>query len=146
MNKRNDAKRVMNGTWGEVWLEGNLIAEIYKFQAKDSYTRDNVPMCGSLMDGKKLTKIERTGSLGMYHVRSRMLRLIGDKIRAGNDPEFTIVSKLDDPDAYGAERIAFSGVKFADLTLMDWEAGVLGKIECPFTFQEYEFLDLVPEG
>lgn len=139
-------KRVMNGTWGEVWLEGQHIAEIYKFSAKDSYTRDNVQLCGSLRDGKKLMKIEGTGSLGMHKVNSRMLHMLEKTVKAGHDPEFTIISKIDDPDAYGQERIAFSGVQFNDLTLADWEVGVLGKVECPFTFMDYECLDKVQEG
>ena len=146
MSEKLKAKRVINGTWGEVWLEGQLIAEAYKFQAKDSFTRENVPMCGSLRDGKKLTKLEGTGSIGMHKVRSRMIRLLHDQVSAGKDPEFTLLAKLDDPDAYGAERVSFTGVQFDDLTLMDWEAGVLGKIETPFSFQNYELLDLIPEG
>lgn len=143
MPEKLSAKRVMNGTFGTVWLEGQRCAEVYKCQAKDSYTRENVAMCGSLRDGKKLSKLEGTGSLGMHKVSSRMITLMSEMVRAGRDPEFTIVSKLDDPDAYGAERIAFTGVQFDDLTLADWEAGVLGKIECPFSFMDYELIDTV---
>lgn len=138
-----DAKRVMNGTWGELWIEGVLAAEVYKVQAKESYSRENVPICGSLTDGKKLTKIERTGSIGMHHVNTRMAGLIANRIRAGEDPAYTLISKIDDPDALGAERVAFTGVRFDDLTLADWEAGVLGKIESPFSFEDYEILDSV---
>lgn len=75
-----DAKRVMNGTWGELWIDGILAAEVYKVQAKESYSRENVPICGSLTDGKKLTKIERTGSIGMHHVNTRMAGLIANRI------------------------------------------------------------------
>ena len=39
-----DAKRVMNGTWGELWIDGILAAEVYKVQAKESYSRENVPI------------------------------------------------------------------------------------------------------
>lgn len=139
------AKRVINGTFGELWLEGERVAECYKLQAKESYTRENVPMCGSLRDGKKLTKIESTGSIGFHKVNSRMARLIADQVRAGHDPRFTIMSKLDDPDAYGAERVSLTGVAFDDLTIADWEAGVLGKVECPFTYEDYEYIDMISE-
>lgn len=139
-------KRVINGTWGEVWLEGQYVAEVYKLEAKDSYTRENVALCGSLRDGKKLTKVEGTGSLGMHKVNSRIAKLLDDKVRAGYDPEFTIVSKLKDPDSYGEERVALTGVQFNDLTIANWEVGVLGKIECPFTFTDYEYLDRIQEA
>ena len=137
------AKRVINGTWGEIWLDGEYVAECYKFQAKDSYTHSDVAMAGRLRTGKKLTKIDGTGSVGMHKVNSRMALVVGEEIKAGKDPRFTILAKLADPDAYGAERIIFTGVAFDDLTLMDWEVGVNGTIEAPFTFDAYEFTDLI---
>ena len=137
------AKRVINGTWGEVWLDGDLVAECYKFQAKDSYTRDDVAMAGRLRSGKKLTKLEGTGSVGMHKINSRMAQVVGEEIKAGRDPHFTIMAKLADPDAYGAERVILTDVAFDDLTLMDWEVGVNGKIEAPFTFGDYEFTDMI---
>lgn len=143
MPEKIKAKRVINGTWGQLWFEGNLVGETYKLQAKDNYTREDVLLCGSLRPGKKLTKIDSTGTLGLFKVNSRMIQMIDEKVSAGNDPEFTLVSKLEDPDSYGAERVALTGVQFDDLTLADWEAGVLGKIECPFTFQNHEFLDKI---
>ena len=77
----------------------------------------------------------------MHKVTSRMALAIGENIRNGKDVRFTIVSKLKDPDAYGAERVVLSNVSFDDLTLADWEAKSVGKVECPFTITDYEFLD-----
>lgn len=139
----NSAKRVMNGTFGEVWLDSEYVGECYKFQAKETYTRERVAMAGKLTAGNKLTGIERTGSMSLHKVNSRMAQKIGNQVRAGNDPTFTIISKLDDPDAYGAERVSILGVKFDDLTIADWERATLGMIEAPFTFEEYEYLDEV---
>ena len=59
-------------------------------------------------------------------------------------PEGTIVSKLADPDSAGAERIAYYGVQFSDLTLADWQAATVGKITAPFTFTKFELLDAIP--
>ena len=140
------AKRIMSGTWGELWLDGELVAECYKFQAKDAYTRESVTQCGTLRQGKKLTQIEGTGTVGLRKVRSLMAQKIGTITAAGNDPRFTLISKVDDPDAYGAERIAFYGVAFDDMTWADWEAGVMGNVECPFTYEGCEPLTLVEGG
>ena len=137
------AKRVMSGTWGEVWLDGDFVGECYKFQAKDSYTRDKIVLGGKLRPGYKLNSIEGKGSMGLHKVSSRMAIKIGEALKAGNDPRFTVISKLDDPDAYGAERVSFTGVLFDDLTLADWEVATSGKIEAPFTYDDYEFLDKV---
>lgn len=135
------AKRVISGTWGEVWLDGDKVSECYGLQAKVSFNKEDIALCGQMASDKKVTSIECTGSLRMHKVTSRMALAIGENIRNGKDVRFTIVSKLKDPDAYGAERVVLSNVSFDDLTLADWEAKIVGKVECPFTFTDYEFLD-----
>ncbi len=139
-----NANRVMNGTWGEVWLDGgDPVAECYGMQAKVSFTKEDVKFCRQMATDKKVTGMTCTGSLKLHKVNSRMALAIGDKIKSGQDIRFTVMSNLADPDAYGAERIVLLNVSFDDLTLADWEVAVNGKIEAPFTFTEYEFLDSV---
>nr|WP_330372777.1 phage tail tube protein [Lachnoclostridium phytofermentans] len=64
-------------------------------------------------------------------------------MRLRKDIRFTIISKLDDPDAYGAERVVISNASFDDVTLADWEVAKKGSVEAPFTFTDYDFLDKV---
>ena len=137
------AKRVISGTWGEVWLDGDKVSECYGLQAKVSFNKEDIALCGQMASDKKVTSIECTGSLRMHKVTSRMALAIGENIRNGKDVRFTIVSKLKDPDAYGAERVVLRNVSFYDPTLADWEAKSVGKVECPFTFTDYEFLDVI---
>ena len=129
-----NAKRVISGTWGEVWLNGDYVAECYGLQVKIAYTKEDVPMCRQMFVDTKTTSVKGTGSLKMHKVNSRMVSVIGEQIVNGKDIRFTIVSKLDDPDAYGAERVSISNVSFDDLTVADWEAAKKGVIESPFTF------------
>ena len=42
-----------------------------------------------------------------------------------------------------SERIAFKNVVFDDLTLFDFEVGQLGSVEMPFTYEDYDLLDLI---
>ena len=137
------AKRVVSGTWGEVWLDGDKVSECYGLQAKASFNKEDIALCGQMASDKKVTSIDCTGSLRLHKVTSRMAQAIGENIRNGRDVRFTIVSKLKDPDAYGAERVVLRNVSFDDLTLADWEAKSVGKVECPFTFTDYEFLDVI---
>ena len=137
------AKRVISGTYGEVWLDGEYVGEAYGLQAKASFNKTEINRCRSMAVDTKITSIKYTGSLKMYKVNSRMAGLIIDKIRRGQDPRFTVISKLDDPDAYGAERIALKNVSFDDLTIADWEAARHGTIEAPFTFTDVEYLDMI---
>ncbi|WP_312643999.1 phage tail tube protein [Hydrogenoanaerobacterium sp.] len=137
------AKRAMSGTHGSVWLDNDLVSECYGLQAKGAFNKEDIPMCGSMGNDFKIKSVKYTGSLKLYKVNSRMAIKVGEAIRAGKDVRFNVISKLADPDAYGAERVSLKGVSFDDLTLADWEADVTGKVECPFTFTDFEYLDKV---
>lgn len=138
-----DAKRVISGTWGEVWLDDEQVGECYGLQAKYTFNKEEVVICGQMATDSKVKSTKGTGSLKLHKVNSRMSLLIGEKIRNGQDVRFTIISKLADPDSYGAERVAVKNVSFDELTLADWEGGNLGKVECPFTFTDHKFLDTI---
>ena len=129
----------MSGTWGEVWLDGDYVAECYGLQAKVSFNKEDVNLCGQMATDKKVKSISCTGSLKLHKVNSRMAIAIGDYVKNGKDLRFTVISKLDDPDAYGSERVVLRNVSFDDLTLADWEVATNGKVEAPFTFTDYDF-------
>lgn len=143
MGRIDSAKRVMNGTFTSVWLDSELVGEAYGLQAKMKFTKEKVQLCGQMATDSKMVAAEGTGSLKMRKVYSRMGALIGEKIRNGQDVRFELVSKIADPDAYGAERVCYKNVSFDDLTLSDFEAGKIANVEAPFTFTDYEYLDLV---
>lgn len=133
--------RVASGTWGEVWFDNEKLAEVYKFQSKATYTKEEITRCGIMTSDHKITKISLAGSVGMHKVNSRLAKVVGEQVMQGHDPRISIIGKLDDPDTNGADYILHEGVSFDDLTLMDWEAGVAGKIEAPFTFASYTYLE-----
>lgn len=138
-----EGKGIINGTWGEVWLDAEKVIEAYGIQAKLNFKKEDIRLCGQMGTDKKITGYDGTGSLKMYKVNSRMARSILKAIQEGKDVRFTIITKIADPDADGAERIALKGVSFDDLTLADWEAGTPGKTEAPFTFSKVEYLDMI---
>ena len=138
-----NGNRVISGTWGEVWLDGDYVSECYGLQAKVSFKKEDVNFCRQMAGDKKITGTNCTGSLKLYKVNSRMALAIGESIKRGQEPRFTVISKLADPDAFGAERVVIRNVSFDDLTLADWEVATSGKVESPFTFTDYEFLDSV---
>ena len=54
-----------------------------------------------------------------------------------------IIMRLEDPDALGAERVFLYGCKFNKATLMDWEAEKETEESYDFTFEDWDFLDLI---
>lgn len=140
-----DPNKAISGTYGEAWIDGEKFAEVFGLQAKMNKLKEDVPMCGVPNGvGKKLMGWEGTGSIRFHKINSRLLKKELDMLKQGKELVVTLVSKLADPSAYGAERIAISGVTFDDITLADWEANSVGQVEKPFTFSELpELLDII---
>lgn len=135
-------QRVISGTWGEVWVDGEPWAELSGFQAKFAFNKTDVNQCGEMAVGSKVTSIKGTGSISVNKVYTRNVSR-ADQLIAGRDVRATIVGKLADPDAYGAERVALYNVSFDDETIMDFQAGQVGKGTHPFTFTRREWLDVI---
>lgn len=136
------AKRVLSGTWGELWVDGEKIAECTACQGKVSKDKQTVNLCGQFMSDTKATSGSGTGSLTLYKVDSGFLQKEND-LQNGVDRRYTVISKLKDPDAWGAERVAFYNVSLDEMTLADWQAATVGTVTVPFTFSRYELLDLI---
>lgn len=138
-----DANRVINGTFGEVWLDGDKVSECYGLEAKVEIDKEEISICGKLGTDTKMMGYKGTGSLKLHKVNSRMMIKLSDQVKAGVNPRLQILSALKDPAAYGAERVLIKDAAFDDLTLANWEAKTKGEIESPFTFTDWELLDLI---
>lgn len=136
------AKRVISGTWGEVWVDGELIAECTACQLKYTKNKEKVGRCGEMVNDAKTVSLDGTGSITLHKVYSQFTTAI-DSILHGRDARVTIISNLADPDAYGAERVAAYNVSWDDETLADWAHGKLGTMTRPFTFTRHKFLDTI---
>ncbi|MHC1750778.1 MAG: phage tail tube protein [Cellulosilyticaceae bacterium] len=138
-----DERNAINGTFGQVQLEGELVREATGLKAEVALEFMDVPMCGDLSKHQKVSGITGTGSITMTKVNSRMGIKLSNMIREGKTPSFTITSKLADPDSYGAETIILKNCQFSTLTLSDWTAKQIGTITQNFTFTDWEYLDTI---
>ena len=136
------AARVMSGSWGQIWENGTEIVEVSAFQVKVTKNFDTISLCGQMAEDRKLTGVKITGSMTLHKVYSRGADDLSAAM-AGHDLRRTLVGKLADPDAYGAERVAVYGVSYDEQTVMDWEAAKAGTVTIPFQATGVEYLDQV---
>lgn len=138
-----DAKRVINGTYGEAWCNGVQYNETKGLQAKINKNKETISQAGTLMNATKVVSTDGKGSVTFYKVDSSILEMELDALEKGIDLKHTLITKLNDPDAWGCERLALEGVSFDDITLADWELAKLGEVEMPFTFEKVRRLDVI---
>ncbi|MCR4935321.1 MAG: phage tail tube protein [Oscillospiraceae bacterium] len=132
----------MNGTFTEVWVDGVPVAGLSSFNAKVTKQKADIQFCGQMAIDSKTTGTKGTGSIEFHKIYSTFHQDMA-ALSQGSDPRHTIVGKLADPDAYGAERVALYNCSFDEHTLMDAQVGSPGKVVMPFTFTGAELLDAV---
>jgi len=143
MAEKPTAPRVMSGSHGYVWWDGDLLYEISKFEATLKVERDDVKFAGDMMKDTKLTGLGGEFSFTVKKVYSRGQIKLAKALRAGKDPRSQLVGTLDDPDAYGRETVVLSNCAFNDVTLMTFESGSLGEEEFSGVFTDFDYPDTV---
>ena len=136
-------EQVISGTHGELWMEGDQLAEIKGFEAKVEIEKEDIKKARQMATGSKMKGFKCTGTMTLHKVDSYMLKQISDSIQAGINPTFKLLSSLNDPASLGAERIVIKDAKFDTLILANWKVDEIGEQEYPFTFTKWELKDLI---
>ena len=137
------ANNVINGTFGEAWFDGEYMAEVTKLRMEVTISYEDVKQVRKLVPGKKMTGLAGEGEVTLNKISSLVAKRISDNLKEGKAPGITIISKLDDPDALGAERVVAYNCKFEKAILADWENGVLGSENYSFTFEDWDYIDAI---
>ena len=87
------AKRVISGTHGAAWLDGEKMAETTALQAKLSKNKETINLCGQFISDTKAMSATGTGSLTLYKVDSGLIQKMQD-LQDGVDRRFIVVSAL----------------------------------------------------
>lgn len=58
-----ETKRICNGTFGEVWLDGSYVGECYKAQGKVEFNKEEIKQCGTWWTDNKVVGCTGKGSL-----------------------------------------------------------------------------------
>ncbi|MCK8487992.1 phage tail tube protein [Paenibacillus sp. MBLB2552] len=128
-----DPGRVMMGTFGQIFIEGVWQSNLNHLEASVEAEKKELNLVGTDYTVYKLGRKKGTGTMSGYKVTSDMI--------ARGFQKFSIIHKLDDPEAYGFERIQLNNCMVDKIVLANWTAGEEVTEETPFTFESYELLD-----
>lgn len=142
MGKKPTAARVMNGTHGYCYWDGDIVFEVSSGEAIVKPDREDVTFSGDMWKDSKLMALAGEHKLKIRKVFSRA-KALAEAYAKGLDPRSELVLKLDDPDAYGAERVALHNCWFNDITLMAFESGKIAEEEYGGGFTGFDYLDAV---
>ena len=142
-----DVSRVINGTYGEVWMDGKWLSNFNHLEANVEIQKAELKISGNRWTKRKVTGLNGTGTISGFKVTSDLIQLNTPMADSANPAVRTeIISKLADPEAYGYERIRLKYVLFDRIQLANWTAGETVNEEWPFTFEGYELLDPIAQS
>ncbi|WP_177161216.1 phage tail tube protein [uncultured Fusobacterium sp.] len=120
---------VVSGSFGKCYIGGRHWAELLEFEAKLKLDSKDVLLAGG-EKGKKNTSSAIEIKLKLQKVFSTELELLKSIISGNLNPTITINVQLDDPEARGAEALAFNDCIFTgDIDLGSFKSGELTERE-----------------
>lgn len=142
MKKMADNK-ILRGSFGGVWLNNEELGNIKSFEAKVTLEYEDVDIIGDLGKHKRYMGFVGEGTMTLHKIDSSIAQLLNEGIQNGDLPEIKIIGKLDDPTAYGSERVELTGVTINELMALKFENKGLLEEEVPFSFSGFRFIDLI---
>lgn len=128
-----DASRICSGTYGRVFEDGKWLDNISECTMDAEQDLKEVNLVGAEWTAHKAGLKKGTGTIKGYKVTSDMIKN-GFKKRE-------ILTELDDPEAYGAERIRFKNVRASKINFVNFKAGEICEEETPVVWSGYELVD-----
>lgn len=138
-----DHNKIIRGSFGKVWLNDERLANVKSFEAKASLDYEDVDVNGDLGQRHRYMGYSVSGTLTLHKYDSTVAKLMKDAIVSGVMPEIKVIAALDDPTAYGSERVALYDVTLDEVTLNKFENKGLTEEEVPFKAGSFKFLDLI---
>lgn len=135
--------QIIRGTYGRVWIDGELFANVKSFEAKLTLNYEEVDLSNDLGKHQRYMGFTGEGTMTLHKVNSKIFAKLAKAIKSGEMPEISIVGKLEDPTALGAERVSFTEVTIDEVMALKFENATIGEEEVPFKFADYEPLDLI---
>lgn len=135
-------QQVMTGSHGQVWIDGDLVAEVTAFKAVTKLKKEEVKKAKTMSTQYKYVGYEGSGNITMNKVSSLLIKKCADNIKKGRSTVCHVVAQLDDPDAVGVETISIYDVTFDSLTLANWKVGSIIEESADFTFTDFDIIDV----
>lgn len=135
--------KIIRGTFGRVWVNSELMANVKSFEAKISIYYEDLDINGDFVQKKRYMGHSIAGTMTLHKFDSYILKMYHSALMSGELPEVKIVVALSDPQSDGTERVALYDVNFDEITLSKFENKTVLEEEVPFTAGSSEPLDLI---
>ncbi|GAA0076195.1 phage tail tube protein [Clostridium sp. CTA-5] len=132
-----DASRTIHSMYAKILMDGEEQTNVSECTAEVALDKKELNVVGDDWTRYKRGTKKGTGSFTGYKVTSEMIKR--------DFKRFELIVALEDPEAYGFERIRLKNCMADKVNLVNLKVGDLVMEESPFTFEGYELLDAIEE-
>ena len=134
-------EKVMNGTYGYAYFNGEELLELESFKIKDAISYEDIKQPGQLRAGQKMVSIEGSGEITIYRLNHRILKKYAAAIDEGKQPTVDITTTIADPNSEESQTMTFYDCTIEELNYVATEPGTIIKDSFPFHYRERKFVD-----
>lgn len=136
-----NTNRILVGTFGRVWVNGQMMANIKSVECKLTMEYEDVDLSGDPVTHRRLMGCAIEGTMTLHKYNSFFPKLMKDAAKSLVHPDVNIVTKMEDKSTGKAERMELYGVTFDEVTLAQWENKTISEEEIPFRAEGYTPLE-----
>lgn len=141
--KKFDRNKILRGSFGKVWLDDERMFNVKSYEAKVTLNYEEVDVNGDLGKHQRYLGYSIAGTMVLHKYDTTVGKKYADGIASGDLPDLSMVGALDDPTAYGAERVQLTEVTLDEVTLLKFENGTVTEEEVPFKAAAFKYLDTI---
>jgi hypothetical protein len=135
--------KIIRGTFGRLWLDGELLANIKSFELKATMNYETVQVNGEFCEQQRYTGYSLAGTMTLHKINTFIANKVKDGMKTGAMPNIKLVGALNDVDSEGSERIEVYDVTLDEVTLLKFENNTVGEEEVPFKAGGYKYIDTI---
>lgn len=127
--------RAFYGSFSKLLMDGEWQTNATSVEATVEMSKGELNVMGDNWTRYKKGQLAGSGTFSGYKVTSKMIEQGFER--------FELIVSLEDPEAYGHERVRLKNCMADSIQLANVTSGELVEEETPFTFEGYELLDAV---
>ena len=135
---------IFNGTNGTLWMSTDTeeieITTIQTFSVTQTNEFEEYNSPNEYGKFQKFLGYSLAGNISKYKTDNKLINLLAEYAK-GNQPDVSLIGKVENPNTGKLQRIKFSYVTIDSGDLINFEQKVATKEEIPFKAAKYEFLD-----
>ncbi len=137
------ANKVLTGSSGNLWFNGQLLANLSKIEAKVKGNFESIDFCGDNATYSRYNGWSGEGTITVKKVDSTIWKICVDAYKNGVMPDIKLISSLTDKATGKSEKASIEGVVITEFLLAGFESKKIIEEEFPFNFGDFEAIETI---